>query len=327
MSAEDTQTLLLGSSDLDHAVAILRSGGLVAFPTETVYGLGADAEDGAAVAKIYEAKQRPAGHPLIVHVASAAAAWTWVSETPVPDAALALADAFWPGPLTMILPRSPRAHPDVVGGRDSIGLRVPDHPLTLELLTRFGGGLAGPSANRFGHVSPTVAAHVVDDLGGRIDAVLDGGPARVGVESTIVEVINGGVTLLRPGGVMVGEIDAALDLAGLAHRVVDGRTGESRAAGMLASHYAPSAPVLVVNRLGDTKLAEGDVIVGSQELAGTTEASIVELPADAEGFAERLYAALREADEICDGRIVVVRPQEGRLLAAVDDRLNKASTR
>lgn len=326
------ETQLLGEGDVEMAVSILRDGGLVAFPTETVYGLGGDAENGAAVAKIYEAKGRPVGHPLIVHVASTEAAWTWAAD--VPPAAVALADAFWPGPLTLIVPRSPRAHSGTVGGRESIGLRVPDHQLTLDLLARFGGGVAGPSANRFGHVSPTTAAHVQADLDGRIDAVLDGGPSRVGVESTIVELVSDTVTLLRPGGVTITEIAAALALAGLEDQsITDGRDGESRAAGMLVSHYAPDAPVHIVDDLGDAELNVGDVVVGATELVGDANANIpgetvvIELPIDADGFAEGLYAALREADQACDGRIVVIRPHDGRLSAAINDRLKKASTR
>ncbi len=323
------QTQLLKASDLDVAVSILRDGGLVAFPTETVYGLGGNAENGEAVASIYAAKGRPVGHPLIVHVASADAAWTWAVH--VPAAARALAERFWPGPLTLILPRSPRAHPETVGGRDSVGLRVPNHPLTLRLLSQFGGGVAGPSANRFGHVSPTTAAHVMSDLDGRIDAVLDGGPSRVGVESTIVEIVGEQALLLRPGGVTLAELNDALAEAGLDDRVVDGRGGESRAAGMLASHYAPHAPMRIVDEVDSVALEPGDVLIRPRPAEAPASAAsgrnVIWLPADPEGFAEGLYAALRDADRACEGEIVVVRPAEGRLSAAINDRLEKASTR
>ncbi len=316
--SREQMTRQLSADELAEAVEVLAQGGLVAFPTETVYGLGADAENSEAVKKIYAAKGRPIGHPLIVHIANADVAWSWASE--VPDAARALAAAFWPGPLTMILPRSDRAAVETVGGRDSIGLRVPDHQVTLDLLARFDGGLAGPSANRFGHVSPTTAAHVLADLDGRIDAVIEGGPSRVGLESTIVEFSSGEATLLRPGGISAAEVQGVLDDFGLV--LNDGRGGESRAAGMLASHYSPNARVVVVAELADITMQAGDVVISAGPLDGLEGH---ELPADAEGFAEGLYAALRTADLTCTGRILVVMPGSGRLLDAVRDRLAKAA--
>jgi L-threonylcarbamoyladenylate synthase len=300
--------------DLERALDVLRRGGLVAFPTETVYGLGADATNDAAVRRVFEVKGRPAGHPLIVHIASADALASWAGALDV--RAVRLAGAFWPGPLTLVVDRSSLVCDAAVGGRDTIGLRVPDHPLTLELLRRFEGGLVGPSANRFGRVSPTTAAHVVDDLGDLVDVVLDGGPARVGVESTIVEILLGEpVTLLRPGGVSVAALS---DLLG--EEVVDGRGGSSRAAGMMTSHYAPEAPVEVVSSAGEAAVRGGSmrtVVIGP--------GGAIDLPADAEGFAAGFYAALRRADAPGIARIFVVPPTSGDLLDAVLDRLRKAA--
>lgn len=318
-------TRRLQAEEVAEAAAVLASGGTVAIPTETVYGLAADAADDAAVAKIFAAKGRPAGHPLIVHVSSFdnVAAWAHVSDPRV----VTLAERFWPGPLTMILPRTDRVSPLVVGDRETVGVRVPDHPVARAVLEAFAeqgsGGVAAPSANRFGHVSPTTAAHVLDDLNGRIDAVIDGGNARVGVESTIVELVEGRPpTLLRPGGVSVAQIESALG-----ETVVDGRGGESRAAGMLASHYAPSASVEVVASLEGVAIDEHAAVIGPvavAELAGVP-AAILELSAEATAFAAGMYTALRAADALGVERIVVLPPTRGALLDAVLDRLEKAA--
>lgn len=328
----------LGRHDLERAVELLVGGGTVAIPTETVYGLAADASSDPAVASIFSAKGRPAGHPLIVHVADASSVEPWA--TLADPRATALAERCWPGPLTLILPRTELVSPLVVGDRSTVGVRVPDHPLTSELLRRFAevgsGGVAAPSANRFGHVSPTSADHVLADLDGRIDAVLDGGSSAVGVESTIVEVLPGQpLTLLRPGGVSVEQIEAATG-----ESVVDGRSGESRAAGMMASHYAPSAPVSVVDDAahgpeGATSVREaatdvdGDTVVigpaGRRRFIDEPLA-VLELPAEAAGFAADLYSALRSADALGARRIVVIPPTHGPLLPAVLDRLAKAAS-
>lgn len=313
-------TDIVGADDLDRAVAVLRSGGLVAFPTETVYGLGADASVGSAVRRVFIAKGRPAGHPLIVHLASIDALDEWAVG--IDPRARALAERFWPGPLTLVLHRSKKTAEETVGGRNTVGLRVPDHALTLSLLDRFGGGMAGPSANRFGHVSPTTARHVHEDLDGRIDLILDGGPAQVGLESTIVEVLDGPVTLLRPGAISV---DALAETVG--EVIVDGRTGESRAAGMLASHYAPEAAVEVIDRVptevGPDTLLIVAGLAGSDSTIDRPE--LLRLPADAAGFGEKLYAALRDADHRGFARVLIVPPTTGALLPAVLDRLVKAA--
>src|SRR3954447_13930879 len=193
------------NKDIARAARILRSGGLVAFPTETVYGLGADASTASAMAKLYAVKRRPADHPVIVHFASAEAAFGWARE--VPESARKLAKAFWPGPLTLVLKRSQKAQDFVTGGQDTVGLRLPSHPVARELLQLFGRGVAAPSATRFGRVSPTTAAHVRADLGAEVDLVLDGGPTEVGIESTIVDCTSARPTILRVGGVDATRIE------------------------------------------------------------------------------------------------------------------------
>lgn len=314
------------TTELDPALDALRRGELVAFPTETVYGLGADATRSDAVHRVFDAKGRPTDHPLIVHlgsgapagVARSAAEWSEVLEpwtVGLDPRTARLAEAFWPGPLTLVVPRSTLVSDAAVGGLSTVGLRVPDHPMTLELLRRFGGGLVGPSANRFGHVSPTTAAHVADDLGEQVAVILDGGPCRVGVESTIVEVLDGPVTLLRPGGVSVTQLAEILG-----EEVVDGRSGPSRAAGMLVSHYAPDASVEVVTSAGEA-LVRG----GSQRTVVVGPGGNIPLPTDAEGFAAGFYAALRHADAPGIAKIFVVPPTSGDLLDAVLDRLRKAA--
>ncbi len=323
-------TRVLQPGQVAEAVAILQEGGLVAFPTETVYGLGADASNDEAIARVYEAKGRPTGHPLIVHLASASQLAEWSSSGD--ERVAQLAEAFWPGPLTLIVPRSDRVSLAATGGRETVGLRVPAHDLTRSLLEQFGGGLVGPSANRFGHVSPTTAAHVMADLDGRIDAILDGGPADVGIESTIVEITDDGpVVVLRPGAIAVDQLEHALGEV-----VSDGRTGDPRAAGMLASHYAPSAPVRVIDSLAGLVMTPQTVLIahhnsvvpgGDGDGAGEHKNLIwmERLPADAAGFARGLYAALRSADSHKPSEILVLPPTSGPMLDAILDRLAKAS--
>ncbi len=333
-----TTTRRIAAADVDVAASILAAGGTVAMPTETVYGLAADAASDAAVAKIFAAKGRPAGHPLIVHVASPAAVSEW-ADTSDPLVAV-LADAFWPGPLTLILPRNGKVSDLVVGGRETVGVRVPDHPVASALLTAFAaigsGGVAAPSANRFGHVSPTTAQHVVDDLDGRIDAVIDAGPSSVGVESTILELVGPEPTLLRPGGVPRSALEAALGVP-----VLDGRRGPSRAAGMMASHYAPRAEVVVVSagqvgdlddlrgagERGDAARDERPVaVVGPVDERDVGSANGPWLREDSVAYARGLYDALRAADALDAVRIYVVPPSGGPLVDAVLDRLAKAAS-
>lgn len=315
----------LTSDQTARAAAVLSAGGTVAIPTETVYGLAADAADDAAVAQIFAAKGRPAGHPLIVHVAafSQVEAWADVSDPRV----VRLAERFWPGPLTLILPRTDRVSSLVVGDRSTVGVRVPDHPVAQAVLDAFAatgsGGVAAPSANRFGHVSPTTAVHVLDDLDGRIDAVIDGGDARVGVESTILEIAAGSApVLLRPGGVSVAEIESLLG-----ESVADGRTGESRAAGMMASHYAPLATVEIASQQSAVQIDETTAVIGAvnAETVDGAAGVVLALGDEAAVFAAGLYRALRSADALGMKRIVVFPPTHGPLLDAVMDRLKKAA--
>src|SRR6478752_6837118 len=262
--------------DVDRAVEILGAGGLVALPTETVYGLAADATKDDAVRRIYAVKGRPAGHPLIVHVADVDRLPRWASR--VPDAAALLAEACWPGPLTVIVPAATSVSRVVTGGRDTVGVRVPAHPLALAVLERM-DGVAAPSANRFGRVSPTSAAHVVADLGDDVDYVLDGGPSPVGVESTIVDTTTDPPQVLRPGGIADEEV------ARLLGAPLGEASGPSRAPGMLAGHYAPSAPVLLVES------------VEQAERAAAGRRARVLHDDDLVRYAQRLYADLRDADE------------------------------
>ena len=302
------------------AAALLRAGGLVAVPTETVYGLAADAGQEAAVRRIFAAKGRPADHPLIVHLAGAEHLDGWIA----PDAGeeirgrvARLADACWPGPLTVLVPRGPRVLDVVTGGRPTVGLRVPAHPLTLEVISRVGGGIAAPSANRFGRVSPTTAAHVVDDLAGVLDpatdAVLDGGPSPVGVESTIIDLTTTPPQVLRAGAIDAGDIERILA------QPVAGAAGPSRASGMLAAHYAPDC---AVDPADDT--AAADAIAAARRSAGAA-VRVLDRTDDLVVAARELYADLRRADADGLDALVVVMPPAAGLGHALRDRLLKAA--
>lgn len=315
-------------TDIAHAAGILRGGGLVAFPTETVYGLGADASSASAVSRVFAVKGRPRAHPLIVHLAAAEQLDAWC-ESPG-DAARALAAAFWPGPLTLIARRAPHVLDDVTGGAPTVGLRVPSHPMAQRLLAAFGDGVAAPSANRFGAVSPTTAAHVVADLGGDVDYILDGGACDVGVESTIVDVSTGTPALLRPGGVAREAIEAVLGRA-----LVLGSS--TPAPGTLPSHYAPHARVIAVDA-ADIAAAVRDaqrptaVLAPAAVLASITASgslpdgvTSLALPDDPRAMAHELYAALRDLDGRGLATIVATLPPEAGLGAAVADRLRRAA--
>ena len=293
-------------SDVDRAIQVLRAGGLVAIPTETVYGLAADASNEAAVRSIFAVKARPADHPLIVHVGGAERLGDWASAIPAPAAVLA--DACWPGPLTLLVPRAAHVLDVVTGGRPTVGVRVPAHPLTLELLERFGGGLAAPSANRFGRVSPTTAEHVRADLGDDVDFVLDGGQCPVGVESTIVDCTVDPPQVLRPGGIPTEDIAALLDDAlGAAH-------GPTRAPGMLDAHYAPHCEVRLVRTRAEAEA----------HAARTAHAEILD-DADLAHFARTLYSRLRAADDRGVATVFAVLPPAVGLGHAIRDRLTKAA--
>jgi L-threonylcarbamoyladenylate synthase len=314
---------------LARAVDALRAGELVAFPTETVYGLGADAANAAAVRHLFAVKGRPTDHPVIVHVARA----SQLDEVggDVPDVARRLAEAFWPGALTIVVLRAPDSVVlEVTGGRPTVGVRVPDHPVAHALLEAFGGGVAAPSANRFGRVSPTTAAHVRADLGDDVAVVLDGGPARIGVESTIVDVTGYAPAILRVGGVSQSDIERVIG------RECDVRTsGEVAAPGALASHYSPRATVEIVDRssAGErvrAQLRDGRrvALLAPAPLPPDLPSDLVVLgaPRDVEEYARVLYARMREADgQNVDVLLVVPPDDEYGLGAAVADRLWRAS--
>lgn len=311
--------------DLSRAVDALRAGGLIGLPTETVYGLGADASNELAVRRIFAVKGRPSSHPLIVHVASLEAARRWVRALPPP--AVALGEALWPGPLTLVLPRSDLASDAVTGGQDTVAVRVPNHPLALALLGAFGGGVAAPSANRFGRLSPTTAAHVRAELGDDVDVIVDGGPCAVGVESTIVDLTGPAPRLLRPGGVPRETLEAVL---GHPLRAAE-RESEVRAPGMLESHYAPRAGVRLVEAgavearaLEAAAAGHRVVVLGSPGLRLDPRLTRLDVPDDAAEFARVLYGRLREADELGD-LLMVVPPPESGLGLAVGDRLRRAA--
>ena len=315
---------------VETAAEALRAGQLVAFPTETVYGLGADAANANAVRAIFAAKGRPSDHPLIVHLPDASHLDAWARR--VPDGARALAGAFWPGPLTLILPRDARVGDVVTGGEDSVGLRVPAHPVAQALLAAFarrgGHGVAAPSANRYGHVSPTTAQHVADDLGDAVAMILDGGACDVGIESTIVAFTGREPMLLRPGG--IGEAALARVL-GCDPRGPD--TGAPRASGTLASHYAPHTPAELIPpdllRAEIALRAERDervaVLARSAANGESDAAQWLVAPSDALGYAHDLYANLRALDASGADVIAIEAVPEDREWLAVRDRLLRAT--
>jgi len=292
--------------DVDRAADALRRGGLVAVPTETVYGLAADATDVAAVARIFELKGRPTGHPLIVHLAEPDDLDTW--STAPSATAQRLASLAWPGPLTLIVPRSPIVADIVTGGRDTVGLRVPSHPLLRGLLRQSGLAVAAPSANRFGAVSPTTAEHVLADLGDVLDpdrdVILDGGPSSIGVESTIVDTTVDPPQLLRAGPITEEQIGALAASA-----------GPSRASGMLASHYAPRCEIRLVDHPDDALALR----------AGTPGARVLDCATDIIHAARTLYSELRSADADGVSTLIVVLPEASGLGLALRDRLSKAA--
>ena len=299
------------AATLDRAADILRGGGIVAFPTETVYGLGADAQNESAVVRVYAVKGRPLGHPVIVHLAGAEHIDTWASD--VPASARLLAQRFWPGPLTLVLRRSSRASDVVTGGQDTVALRTPSHPVAHQIIERFGGGVVAPSANRFGSPSATLAEHVIADFDGAVDLVVDGGPATIGVESTIVDLAHGAPTILRPGGVTIEELQAAL---GLPVRIFG--EGTVRVPGSLPSHYAPRASVELVG-----SDFEARALVKKLDAQGVRTSFIGS--EDPERLARELYARFRAADEEGAETIVVVLPQPAGLGIALRDRLRRAA--
>ena len=305
---------------LARAAKQLKAGNLIAFPTETVYGLGADAENESAVSRIYKVKGRPQDHPLIVHIGDGQLMGEWAEE--IPDYAIDLARAFWPGPMTLILKRSELAKDFVTGNQNTVGIRVPNQTLALQLLNEFskigGKGIAAPSANRFGHVSPTTADAVRDELGAFLDendSILDGGPCSVGVESTIIDCTGPNPKILRPGAITIEDIKGVTGLA-----VDSPINSEIRVSGSLENHYAPAAQVLL-----DISPQPGDGFIALADIPTPDGVIRLAAPRNTEAFAHDLYAALREADIKGLTRVVVYQPTGDGLAIAIRDRLKRAS--
>lgn len=307
----------LSDTDLASAVAILRAGGVIGLPTETVYGLAADAGNADAVARIFALKGRPADHPLIVHVVGAEQLPRYART--VPDAARRLAEAFWPGPLTLILLRQPGVPDAVTGGQDTVGLRAPAHPLAQRVLRAFGGALAAPSANRFGRISPTCAEHVRAEFGDAVPCVLDGGPCAVGIESTIVDLTAKPPRILRPGVIGRKQIEAVIG------RVSLGADAASpRASGTLEAHYAPRTPLRLQPRhMIAAAPASAQQVLALDTLPANTNG--IALPADPLAYGHGLYAALRELDARGSAAIVVEMPPADAPWLAIHDRLRRAA--
>ncbi|MEU3255690.1 L-threonylcarbamoyladenylate synthase [Streptomyces sp. NPDC006997] len=313
--------------EIEKAAGVLRAGGLVALPTETVYGLGANAEDPVSVSRIFQVKGRPPTHPLIVHIGDAQQLDDWVQD--VPQAARLLAEHFWPGPLTLVLRRGARVPLEATGGLQTVAVRVPRHPVALALLSAFGGGVTAPSANRFGQVSPTTADHVRAELGDAVDFVLDGGACQVGVESTIVDVTGGTPSVLRPGGVTREDLEAVLGCP-----LAVPTTSRVRVPGQHPSHYAPRARVVLVEPekvVAEAELArERGHKVGvflPASFAGTPVRAhaVVTVPPSMAAYARELYQILRALDRQGCDLIVASLPAEEGLGLAIANRLRRAA--
>ena len=311
--------------EIEKAAQILRDGGLVAFPTETVYGLGGDASNPAAIKKIFAAKGRPADHPVIVHIAGTSDLKHWAAE--VPRAAWVLAEKFWPGPLTMVFKRAPKVSDLITGGQDTVGLRVPSHPVAQRLLKAFGGGIAAPSANRFGRLSPTTAQHVRDEIGTAVDLVLDGGASGVGIESTIVDLTRETPAILRPGHITAQQIADVL-LTPLGESIA----GRPRVSGSLDSHYAPTLPLKIVNpdEIENYVRARPGTPIAVLSRRGRPRDSKATLwqvaPEKPDDYARLLYGTLRWLD-VSGCRLIVVEALPALPeWVAIRDRLGRAAT-
>jgi L-threonylcarbamoyladenylate synthase len=313
------------------AVSLLKAGKLVAFPTETVYGLGADAQNWAAVSSLYKLKGRPTDHPVIVHLPGLDGIESWSLN--VPSEAIVLGRAFWPGPLTMVLKRSDKAKDFVTGGQDTVALRVPNHPIALQLLREFGDGLVAPSANKFGRVSPTLAEHVISEFGEEIPLVLDGGACQVGVESTIVDLSGQGIRILRPGLISAEQIAHALELSELPRLTKTEQT--VRVPGNLPRHYAPATPLKLVSFDCLIALLEDEKSSGKRVLYGVIsfkEPAKIECvrqwltaSSSPDSYAQSLYANLRTLDAAgCEMLLVEMVPETANW-DLVRDRLQRAA--
>ncbi|MCB1894292.1 MAG: threonylcarbamoyl-AMP synthase [Zoogloeaceae bacterium] len=310
------------------AADLLRAGGLVGMPTETVYGLAADAANDVAVADIFRAKGRPVDHPLIVHLGDAELLPAWAEW--VPKEAIALARAFWPGPLTMILPKAADVSELVTGGQTTVGLRMPDHPVALALLRAFGGGLAAPSANRFGRISPTTAAHVESELGDAVPIVLDGGDCQVGIESTILDLSGASPVVLRPGAISADAIAAVIGRRPMQREDLDAGADVVRVSGALPAHYAPVTAMQLLP-LSDLMAAaaaghgERVAVLARAPMPADFDGIWLRGPHSADAFARALYADLRALDAAGCARILVETPPPDEAWRAIRDRLERAA--
>ena len=321
-------------SDIDRAVSILKAGGLVAFPTETVYGLGADARSSEAVLKIFAAKGRPPTNPLIVHVSGVAMAKLYAMEWP--DTARRLAQKYWPGPLTLVLPRYRTIAPEVSAGLDTVGLRMPNHPLALELIQRFDGPIAAPSANRSNHLSPTTAQHVREELGDAVDLILDGGPCRVGIESTVLDLTGSQPMILRPGGITRAQIEKVIGPIEAKDVVIEVTTPAS-SPGQHETHYSPRAPAyrfmrdqleVVLRDANDPAKAPAAILFFGKvpESAQQTKLNGVSHSSTSPRmYARQIYGMLRDLDQCNPDRIFVEMPPDEPDWVAVRDRLTRAT--
>ena len=352
MSLDIALPNIVTQAEIQAAAALLRSGGTVAIPTETVYGLGADASNPQAVRQIFKIKGRPELHPLIVHIENASKLEKWARN--IPDAAYLLAENFWPGSLTLILQRQPHVLNEITGGQDTVGLRAPDHPVATALLHEFDGGIAAPSANRFGRISPTTAQHVRDELGTQVGMILEGGACRVGLESTIISLAHGAPVLLRPGGIAVETLEDVLKMkldfiqSGVQSSTQSGsqpslQSGANkiradvhsiRTSGMMDSHYAPVTPlelyraedmVLRVQHLTELKHKVVVLTLGKKIAALDPSIRQFAMPAQAEQYAHDLYAALHSLDQAGYDYLLLESPPASAAWLAVNDRLQRAA--
>ena len=312
-------TLLTTPITTERAALSLKRGGVVAFPTETVYGLGADATNSAAVREVFRLKGRPLNHPMIVHVPDTTQLESWAKN--IPEVAWPLAEAFWPGPLTLVLERQPWVSDVLTGGQTTVGVRVPAHPVALALLERFGGGVAAPSANRFGCISPTTAEHVRAEFGDLVP-VLDGGAAAVGLESTILDLTGGTPRILRPGAVSAAMLEAVLGTP-IQNKNVEQDETVPRVSGSLKSHYAPHTPAFLLMHAAPVSL-ETDAVLSRRPQVSAAQTWLT-LPDDPERYARALYAALRDLDASGAARILIEAVPKTPVWAAVCDRLARAT--
>jgi L-threonylcarbamoyladenylate synthase len=319
----------VNAAAIDNAAVLLRAGGVIAFPTETVYGLGADAENSEAVRRIFSIKGRPADHPLIVHLAESDMIARWAQD--VPDTALRLAERFWPGPLTIVLRRSSLVSDLVTGGLDTVGIRVPAHPVAHSLLKTFGGGIAAPSANRFGRISPTCADHVREELGFALDLILDGGDCQVGLESTIISLADDRPVLLRPGGI---SFKVLREVIGEEIVLLGKPDPAMRAPGCHASHYAPLTPAItfsteeletVARSMGSTGQNVAILCHTETVPASLPAASCILMPSDPNRYGQWFYSSLRRLDAGGYDTILIEAPPETEPWQAVTDRILRAT--